>query len=82
MRIIILICIFIVTIFASRLKAQNKDICNLPPVKGQIQCLAAIKKYTYNASLKECVKYTYGGCHGTANLFQTYDECKRACMNH
>ena len=27
----------------------------------------------------KCVSYTYGGCHGTKNLFDSQEDCETAC---
>ncbi|CAG0925446.1 unnamed protein product, partial [Notodromas monacha] len=42
-------------------------------------CLAFLVKYTYNATEGKCMTYVYGGCGGTANLFDSEAQCIAAC---
>jgi len=57
------------------------DVCSLPPVISSSgrSCMALIHKWTFSKSEGKCVEYTYGGCFGTANLFDTEAECRRIC---
>lgn len=58
---------------------NRQELCNLPPVKPGFFCEALIPKWTFNPITEKCEFYEYGGCGGTANLFQTEKECKAAC---
>ena len=51
--------------------------CNLPVRVGS--CDAAIPSYFFNVETQSCQNFTYGGCFGNANRFQTLEECERAC---
>ena len=35
---------------------------------------------TYLFSEGGCIAYIYGGCRGTANLFDTKEECEAKCL--
>ncbi|XP_075555281.1 actinia tenebrosa protease inhibitors-like isoform X2 [Dermacentor variabilis] len=51
--------------------------CNLPPEVGP--CKAAIPRYYYNASAKNCLQFKYGGCGGNSNNFDSVKACKQEC---
>ncbi|XP_012942643.1 papilin [Aplysia californica] len=42
-------------------------------------CQAAITRFFYNTTSKQCEAFIYGGCQGNDNNFATFDECKRTC---
>lgn len=54
-----------------------QDVCSLPAEAGD--CLAAFPRYAFNADSGECEFFTYGGCGGNGNNFETVDECEAAC---
>uniref|UniRef100_A0A670Z4M8 BPTI/Kunitz inhibitor domain-containing protein n=1 Tax=Pseudonaja textilis TaxID=8673 RepID=A0A670Z4M8_PSETE len=59
---------------------QKRDVtenCKLWPRKGK--CKGKIPRYYYDAFNKRCRLFTYGGCGGNANNFQTFDQCNKAC---
>ena len=58
-------------------QANSGDICKLPAVTGP--CKAAISRYYYDADAGTCKEFTYGGCEGNQNNFQTSKECKTTC---
>lgn len=65
------------------LKKVN-DVCNQPPMLKpkdtvQIECKGYIEWWTFNSNTGECEMYVYGGCGGSANLFNTYMACQAAC---
>ncbi|CAI5778615.1 four-disulfide core domain 3-like [Podarcis lilfordi] len=59
------------------LDSVRSDRCQLPPKTGR--CLAAFRRYYYNPSQKKCVLFTYGGCEGNSNNFETKEACEAAC---
>ena len=38
-------------------------------------------KYFYNAAIKKCDKFDYGGCGGNGNKFDSLNECMDVCGN-
>lgn len=64
--------------FAVHLKSSQ---CMLPAVEGEMACMAAIPKWTFNPVTARCERYTYGGCHGTQNLYNSQRECMRTCVH-
>ncbi|XP_026316272.1 papilin-like isoform X3 [Hyposmocoma kahamanoa] len=56
---------------------SNTDVCSLPAVIGP--CKAAIPRYYWDTKAKDCLKFTYGGCNGNENNFETEDSCRAKC---
>ncbi|BHF58856.1 zinc-containing alcohol dehydrogenase [Sparganum proliferum] len=54
------------------------DVCKLPQEVGP--CRAMIKRFAYDDTAKACVPFTYGGCQGNGNNFETKEECEEKCM--
>ncbi|XP_019683681.2 colostrum trypsin inhibitor-like [Felis catus] len=52
-------------------------LCRLPPVEGP--CRGRFYRYFYNSTAHECEHFTYGGCRGNANNFETTEMCLRVC---
>lgn len=40
---------------------------------------AAFLRYFFNVSTGRCEQFTYGGCCGNENNFETIEECKQVC---
>jgi len=56
------------------------DLCLAPAVVGP--CDAAIPRWFYNSNTGECEQFTWGGCGGNDNNFETRDDCEAACPDH
>ena len=57
----------------------NIDICTLPVECGP--CESRITRYFYDAFTETCEEFFYGGCDGTANNFETLEECQSTCAD-
>ncbi len=55
------------------------DPCGLPPDAGD--CDGAFPSWYFNAASAQCEAFTYGGCGGNANRFQSIEECQNACAH-
>jgi hypothetical protein len=51
--------------------------CTLPPDPGP--CEAAFESFFFNAETGRCETFTYGGCDGNANRFDSADRCVAEC---
>ena len=51
--------------------------CALPTKVGP--CLASLTRWHYDAYLRRCSTFTYGGCRGNANNFRSERSCMRYC---
>ena len=71
--------------FADNLKQETSqdlfqtppDLCQLPQARGP--CKAALHRYFYNSTSNACEPFTYGGCQGNDNNFETTEMCLRIC---
>jgi len=54
------------------------DNCNLKSDPGF--CQLAIERYFYNSTSSQCETFTYNGCGGNENRFESRDECIEACI--
>ncbi|KIH45810.1 Kunitz/Bovine pancreatic trypsin inhibitor domain protein, partial [Ancylostoma duodenale] len=57
----------------------RRDIRCLQPVETG-PCRAREERWAYHPKENKCKKFTYGGCGGTENNFETEAECKRICV--
>eukprot|EP00892_Ulva_mutabilis_P009510 jgi/Ulvmu1/6931/UM032_0009.1 len=57
--------------------APEPDVCELDIVTGP--CRAAIPRWAFDGL--RCVEFTYGGCGGNGNRFETQEECESACAD-
>ncbi|XP_065321236.1 actinia tenebrosa protease inhibitors-like [Gordionus sp. m RMFG-2023] len=52
--------------------------CYLPKLKGP--CKAFFPRYHYDPEQERCRFFTYGGCKGNGNNFESMGDCERACI--
>ncbi|XP_067907444.1 tissue factor pathway inhibitor 2 isoform X2 [Heterodontus francisci] len=56
---------------------DNREVCLLLPDIGP--CKALFPRFYYNRYTQICEKFTYGGCMGNENNFETLKECSLHC---
>jgi hypothetical protein len=56
---------------------RNDDTCTLPSVEGP--CMQLETKWFLNPETGECETFTYGGCGGNSNKFDTKEDCEARC---
>lgn len=56
----------------------GSDACDLPIETGP--CDASIFLFAYDKAAGKCRGFTYGGCEGNANRFQTIQACHQQCQ--
>ncbi|XP_020371056.1 kunitz-type protease inhibitor 1 isoform X1 [Rhincodon typus] len=56
---------------------KEKARCVYPPITGR--CRADFSRFYYNPYTSSCERFTYGGCDGNENRFETVEECVAAC---
>ncbi len=59
---------------------NGTEICRLPLVNPAKQCLNNVTRYYYDLKASTCKMFTYSGCFGNANNFETIEECERRCQ--
>ena len=55
----------------------NSTVCELPSDPGACLAHASMPHYFFNASKGVCEEFTYGGCGGNKNNFQSLEECNQ-----
>ncbi|KRX22328.1 Spondin-1 [Trichinella nelsoni] len=55
------------------------EICNEPVEPGQ--CEGTFPRYYFNPAKKACMRFTFTGCKGNRNNFQSEEQCKNACAD-
>lgn len=61
-------------------KCSSNNICELE--KDQGPCRATLDRFYFNKSTQKCEKFTYGGCLGNENNFESESECSKKCSSN
>ena len=59
-------------------QADSLSRCEMSVVKGR--CRGYFPKFFYNSTSKACQKFTYGGCEGNGNNFDSFNDCQLTCQ--
>ncbi|XP_043076113.1 kunitz-type protease inhibitor 1b [Puntigrus tetrazona] len=60
-----------------RIEVNKKAHCTYPPAVGP--CRASFPRWYYDPLKKKCHRFTFGGCDGNGNNFETSDKCMDNC---
>ena len=55
-------------------------ICSLEADVGP--CKGNFPRWFYNSTMEKCQVFSYGGCRGNENRFDTEEECVELCAEH
>ncbi|GFY75862.1 uncharacterized protein TNIN_453381 [Trichonephila inaurata madagascariensis] len=58
---------------------QYENTCTFPLAKGN--CSGSIPRFYFDAEDEMCVEFSYSGCNGNANNFQSFAQCEDNCLN-
>lgn len=53
------------------------DDCSMSKQTGS--CRGNFRRYYYDASVRRCLEFSYGGCQGNGNNFMDEDSCMSTC---
>uniref|UniRef100_A0A914C9P6 BPTI/Kunitz inhibitor domain-containing protein n=1 Tax=Acrobeloides nanus TaxID=290746 RepID=A0A914C9P6_9BILA len=56
-------------------------ICSLPPQQGNQCSKMSITRYYFNIVIKECAQFSFNGCNGNLNNFNTLEQCSNFCSS-
>lgn len=70
--------IWLIVIAVSNVNEPYLDVCNEDVETGP--CRQWQIRYYYNKRTHACESFTYGGCQGTGNRFESSAECESVCI--
>ncbi|BFZ04337.1 hypothetical protein BsWGS_07376 [Bradybaena similaris] len=73
-----LVVCFIIGMVAIQMSAALPSNCTLEVEPGI--CLGSFERYYYDVTAAQCLKFTYGGCQGNGNNFETVEACQATCV--
>ncbi|XP_075555420.1 proteoglycan-like sulfated glycoprotein papilin isoform X2 [Dermacentor variabilis] len=56
------------------------DVCTLPKQPGP--CYGLLTMWYFDTATRECRSFTYGGCEGNDNRFESRELCEQRCGRH
>jgi len=54
------------------------DICSQPAKPGP--CRGSFERWYFDSANDSCMPFTYGGCKGNDNRFNSLDDCQSHCI--
>ncbi|MEQ2230357.1 hypothetical protein ILYODFUR_028450 [Ilyodon furcidens] len=66
------------SLFSSLASLRHEGSCLVPVDEGP--CKGNVERYYYSTLTQKCEVFTYGGCRGNANNFNSYQECRKTCF--
>ncbi|KAJ8036118.1 Papilin [Holothuria leucospilota] len=66
--------------FATQSSCQERclvPVCSQAIVTGP--CFASLERFGYNSEIGQCQQFSYSGCGGTANRFDSLADCEQTC---
>ena len=73
-------CYNLLIISAQKIFCSSAKTCMLPASTGT--CFGYFQSWFFNARIRKCQKFIYGGCDGNDNRFETLQSCQRLCGNY
>ncbi|KAJ8368668.1 hypothetical protein SKAU_G00086960 [Synaphobranchus kaupii] len=64
---------------AEKTAQEVKAVCTLPGETGP--CRASMPRWHFDMSHRKCVRFTYGGCAGNRNNFDSEEYCMAVCKS-
>ncbi|KRX78894.1 Uncharacterized protein T06_8406 [Trichinella sp. T6] len=58
---------------------SKQTVCSQPKLFGT--CTSAVVRFWYNAATRDCEAFTYTGCNGNDNNFDSYIQCVSFCRD-
>lgn len=58
---------------------RGSALCDLPKIRGP--CTQNFTRFYFDSETRDCHQFTYSGCLGNANRFESYHECLNLCVN-
>lgn len=61
-------------------RIEDRDsICMQPKEVGP--CRASIQRFYFDSNTKTCVEFSFGGCNGNGNNFDSIEQCSESCIS-
>merc|ERR1712096_344655 len=74
------IVVAMMSLCTGRTKLSSNSRCNLPRLEGP--CRSLFPKYYYSTRFGKCTKFSYSGCGGNSNNFETKKDCEERCTDN